>query len=194
MAQATTLQAQRTDQTVASALLPSGYREVSRRHVAVDGVPAVLIRNERADGRNAGLGGEHMSWLYDDRGQLKGFVRMQQSLAAGALPAKQVAQDTALAFLKRAAPDLLENLELHWVARHDEEITITDGAEKVTTTIAGMKVKMRNSADGRWFWVIIGTDGAPMVFERDIVWVTMPGHRQTEKWLHDSWLALQATQ
>jgi hypothetical protein len=28
-----------------------------------------------------------------------------------------------------------------------------------------------------------------MVFERDIVWSNMPGHRQTEKWLHDNWLA-----
>jgi hypothetical protein len=27
-----------------------------------------------------------------------------------------------------------------------------------------------------------------MVFERDIVWITFPGHRQTEKWLHDGWL------
>ena len=52
-----------------------------------------------------------------------------------------------------------------------------------------MKVKMRNSADGRWMWVIVGADRKVMVFERDIVWVTFPGHRQTEKWLHDSWLS-----
>jgi len=47
-------------------------------------------------------------------------------------------------------------------------------------------------ADGRWFWVIVGSDEKPMVFERDIVWVTFPGHRKTEKWLHDSWLKTQA--
>ncbi len=27
-----------------------------------------------------------------------------------------------------------------------------------------------------------------MVSERDISWITFPGHRGTEKWLHDSWL------
>ncbi len=194
MAVASTTAVRPTAETINLVPLPDGYREVSRRHVAVDGAPAVLIRNERSDGRNTGLGGEHVSWLHDDQGRLKGFVRMQQMLASGDLPAKQVAQDAAHAFLESAAPDLLENLELHWIARHDEEITVGNGAQRVATTIAGMKVKMRNTADGRWFWVIIGTDGAPIVFERDIVWVTMPGHRQTEKWLHDDWLAAQATQ
>ncbi|MEM1048582.1 MAG: hypothetical protein AAGL24_20685 [Pseudomonadota bacterium] len=194
LAVATTRAARSADETSALVPLPSGHREVSRRRVAVDGAPAVLIRNERADDHNTGLGGEHVSWLHDDRGRLKGFVRMQQALASGTLPTKQVAQDAALDFLKRAAPDLLENLELHWIAQHDEEVTVTAGAKQVKTTVAGMKVKMRNTADGRWFWVIIGTDGAPIVFERDIVWVTMPGHRQTEKWLHDDWLAAQAIQ
>ncbi|WP_217999547.1 hypothetical protein [Thauera butanivorans] len=54
-----------------------------------------------------------------------------------------------------------------------------------------MKVKARNLADGRWFWVILGSDEKPMVFERDIVWITFPGHRKTEKWLHDGWLREQ---
>lgn len=195
MAMATTLAARSADDETSTAVpRPDGYREVSRRRVLVDGTPAVLIRNERADDQNTGLGGEHVSWLHDERGRLKGFVRMQQTLASGALPTEQGAQEAAFEFLKRAVPDLLENLELHWIAQHDEEITVSNGAEKATTTLAGMKVKMRNTADGRWFWVIIGTDGAPIVFERDIVWVTMPGHRQTEKWLHDDWLAVQATQ
>ncbi len=55
-----------------------------------------------------------------------------------------------------------------------------------------MKVKAQNLADGRWFWVIVGSDERPMVFERDIVWINFPGHRKTEKWLHDSWLKKQA--
>jgi hypothetical protein len=34
----------------------------------------------------------------------------------------------------------------------------------------------------------VGSDKDVMAFERDIVWITVPGHRQTEKWLHDTWL------
>ena len=42
-----------------------------------------------------------------------------------------------------------------------------------------------------YFWVIVGSNEKPLVFERDIVWVTFPGHRKTEKWLHDAWLKEQ---
>jgi len=191
MAQTQAMLTQPADTAVSAMPIPNGYSEVSRQRVTVDGTPAVLIRNERADGRNTGLGGEHVSWLHDEHGQLKGFVRMEEALASGALPSEEAAREAAFAFLKTSAPDLLENLELHWIAQHDEEIAVSKGADKVKTTLSGAKVKMRNAADGRWFWVIVGTDGAPMVFERDIVWVTLPGHRQTEKWLHDSWLARQ---
>jgi len=54
-----------------------------------------------------------------------------------------------------------------------------------------MKVKIRNTADGRWLWVIVGSDRKVMAFERDVVWITFPGHRGTEKWLHDSWPLMQ---
>lgn len=182
-----------TDQMVSSVSRPKGYRQTSSRRVTVDGTPARLVRHERVDGRNAGLGGEHVSWLHSNDGVLKGYVRMQQSLASGDLPTKQAAEDVALSFLRRAAPDLLDSIEIHWIAQHDESITLAEGATSMTATISGMKVKMRNAVDGRWFWVIVGTDGEPIVFERDIVWITMPGHRQTEKWLHDSWLAANAT-
>jgi hypothetical protein len=37
--------------------------------------------------------------------------------------------------------------------------------------------------------IIVGADRKVMVFERDIRWMSFPGHRGTEKWLHDSWLA-----
>lgn len=40
--------------------------------------------------------------------------------------------------------------------------------------------------------MIVGADERPVVFERDIVWISFPGKRQIEKWLHDSWLAKQS--
>ena len=51
-----------------------------------------------------------------------------------------------------------------------------------------MKVKCRNSADGTYFWVIVGSDNSVIVFERDIEWDFIRAGRQTEKWLHDDWL------
>lgn len=179
---------------LASAIaIPETFREVSSRQVSVDGIPATLTRHEPSDGDDIGLGGEHVSMLRAENGRLKGFVRLQRSLADGALPSEQSARQVAMRFLQRAAPDLLDSMEVHWVAPHDETISIRQGSKRTRITIPGMKVKIRNTSDGRWFWVIVGTDGAPIVFERDIVWITMPGHRQTEKWLHDSWLAKERT-
>jgi hypothetical protein len=41
--------------------------------------------------------------------------------------------------------------------------------------------------DGRYAWVIVGTEGEVITFERDIVWNTSMSERSTEKWLHDEW-------
>ena len=92
-------------------------------------------------------------------------------------------------FLRLAAPELLPVLEVSWIEPHDEPLRVSRGGKTENLTLTGMKVKMRNRVDGRWMWVIVGADRKVMVFERDIVWVTFPGHRKTEKWLHDAWLA-----
>jgi len=174
---------------IADAYRPSGYRMVSLQEVPVDGEVSQLRRYERADGRNGELGGEHFSMVVGDNGRLKGFARMELDLAGGALPSREEARETAMSFLKSAAPDLIETLQISWIAPHEEPLRVKRDDRSERLTLTGMKVKMRNTADGRWFWVIVGTDRKVMVFERDIVWVTFPGHRKTEKWLHDSWLA-----
>lgn len=174
---------------VANRLIPAGYVNVSTRAVAVDGSRASLLRYEREDGRNHGLFGEHFSAVVADTGQLKGFTRMDIALAGGTLPSRERTREIALTFLRAAAPDLLPRMEVSWIEPHDESIqALRDGRfEKVTLT--GMKLKARNLANGRWFWVIVSWNDKVMVFERDIVWITFPGHRKTEKWLHDQWLA-----
>jgi len=172
--------------------VPAGYGLVSRRKVSVDGERAELTRHERIDGRNAGLGGEHFSTVIDGGGRLKGFVRFDLALTEGTLPSRDQAREVALAFLEKLAPDLLASFEIRWIEPHDEKLRVTGEGGSESRTLTGMKVKMLNTADGRWFWVIVGTDGEVAVFERDIVWITIPGHRQTEKWLHDDWLADKA--
>ncbi|MFB9948854.1 hypothetical protein ACFFP0_08340 [Rhizobium puerariae] len=171
------------------AAMPAGHRETARRSVTVDGERAELVRYERTDGRNAVLGGEHFSTVIAADGRLKGFARMDLDLVGGELPSREETQAIAMDFLRTAAPDLLPVLKISWIEPHDEPLRVTRDGQAEKLTLTGMKVKMRNSADGRWMWIIVGADRKVMVFERDIVWVTFPGHRQTEKWLHDSWLA-----
>lgn len=164
--------------------IPDGFTRLSAWSVPVDGKTAELVRYERTDGRNGGLGGEHVSLVLGE-GRLKGFARMDGSLRSGELPSQDESRAIAMAFLSRHAPDLLSRLQISFIAPHDEPVRL-DGQP---ATLTGMKVKMRNLADGRWFWVIVGADRQVMVFERDIVWANLQGRRQTEKWLHDSWFA-----
>lgn len=170
-------------------IIPAGYREVSRLSIKVDEEPAELIRFQPEDTLSTILGSEHFSIITDSDGRIKGFTRMDMSLAHTDLPSQEEARIAAERLLSSIAPDLLNSAELHWIKPHSETITIIRGIQKRDVSICGMKVKMRNASDGRWFWVIIGSDRQAITFERDIVWITFPGHRKTEKWLHDSWLA-----
>lgn len=174
-----------TEAVMATLPIPAGYTSASAADVTVDGEPAQLVRYERADNRNSGVGGEHFSVVVGQSGKLKGFTRMDLALREGELPDQEGARGIAMRFLSAHAPDLLPTLSISFIAPHDE--TIRAGGQDVT--LAGMKVKMRNTADSRWFWVIVGSDRQVMVFERDIVWANLQGRRQTEMWLHDSWLA-----
>jgi len=169
-------------------LIPPDYAVVQNRKVTVDGEQVELIRYEREDGRSDGIGGEHFSLVLDELGKIKGFTRMDAALAIGELPSRDDARVIAIDFLKQFTPDLLATMKLSWVEPHDEPIQVTRNGKTEKITLTGMKVKMRNTSDGLWFWVIVGSDRKVMVFERDIVWITFPGHRKTEKWLHDSWV------
>jgi len=172
-------------QPLLSALIPATHALRESRRVMVDGEAVQLSRHVRTDGRNTALEGEHFSTVVAADGTLRGFADMALDWTAGQpLPTRERAEAVARAFLRQHAPDLLARMEIHWIAPHDETLRIP---HKLTLT--GMKVKMRNRADGRWFWVIVGGDDERVVvFERDIVWIRFPGHRQTEKWLHDAFL------
>lgn len=164
--------------------LPSDYQQVARRRVTIDGESADWVRYQPPAQSGIRLGEAHFSVIWSAQGKLQGFADMRLPEDA-ALPDKAAAQAAADAFLRQYAPDLLRDREIHWIDRHDETLH-HDGQRG---TLSGMKVKMRNRSDGRWFWVIVGGHGRPIVFERDIVWISFPGKRQTEKWLHDDWLA-----
>lgn len=176
---------------VTSRLVPTTHKMDWSRDVNLDGEAAVLTRYIRKDGRNKDIEGEHFSSVIAANGTLKGFANISLDLVSSALPSPERSQEIALTFLKEYAPELLPRMKISWVKPHDEPIRVERSGRYEIETLTGMKVKARNLADGLWFWVIVGADEKPMIFERDITWIAFPGHRKTEKWLHDSWLKKQ---
>lgn len=169
---------------------PAGFDQLcSVNAVALDGVPAWHLRYQRRDGSNADLGGEHYSMVLSQGGHLLGKTWFNAELCGGVLPTAAQAQRIAYSYLEQHAPDLLPGMALQWVQQHEETLHIGQaGGARQTRSLTGMKVKCLNQADGRYFWVIVGPGGVVLTFERNIVWDTARGQRQTEKWLHDSWL------
>ena len=132
------------------------------------------------------LGGQHFSVVIDSAGRLKGMTRMNLGLMSNSQLSADNTEKIARAFLSNYAPDLLTHLELQWIKPHDETIMAEDGKQH---KLIGMKVKCRDTSTGLYFWVVVAADESVMIFERDINWNFIVGGRQTEKWLHDSWLS-----
>jgi hypothetical protein len=173
---------------------PDGFVLRWVQEVAVDGEPVAHLRFTPTGVEQPVLGGEHYSALVTPMGMLKGETRMDARLAEehsqAALPTADDARAIAWHYLAERAPDLAASGAVHWVAPHAEKVLLTadEVAGGLAVTVTGMKVKCRNTADGRWFWVIVGPGGQVITFERDVVWHTSLGMRRTEMWLHDLWL------
>jgi hypothetical protein len=165
--------------------VPPTYTLVDARRVTRDNRPVWHFRHERDDNRNAGLGGEHVSFVVDaETSRLLGMTRMEVQHADGDLPDRETARTVAEGFLKDTAPDLHGSLDILWIEPHDETIT-ADGHDVVVT---GVKVKCRDPS-GTYAWVIVGPGTEVITFERDVIWNDDMSRRETEKWLHDDWLA-----
>ncbi|HEJ9059563.1 hypothetical protein NJH77_12430 [Serratia fonticola] len=177
-----------------SVSIPDTHHLASQRSVTLDGKVVVLSRYERRDGRNAALEGEHFSTVIASDGTLKGFANISLELAGKPLPSRERSEHIATEFLRRAAPDLLVNMKVASVAPHSEPVRITHAGRSETVQITGVKFKARNLADGSWFWVIVGSDEKPMLFERDLQWATLLARRKSEQWLHDRWIKAQLAQ
>jgi hypothetical protein len=173
---------------------PDGFVLRWMQQVSVDGEPVYRLRFTPEGMQQPVLGGEHYSVLVTPAGMLKGETRMDACLAEersqAALPTADDARAIAWRYLAERAPDLAASGAVHWVAPHAEKVLLTadEVAGGLAVTVTGMKVKCRNTADGRWFWVIVGPGGQVITFERDVVWHTSLGMRRTEMWLHDLWL------
>lgn len=171
------------------AWIEEDYAPVKTFSGAMDGTEVTVTRYEDNTDNPFILGGEHITFVSDKGGKLKGLARILglYQLENTTLPTENESKNIAMNFLESNAPDLIQNMKIQWIKPHDEEVMIDN--KKIIIT--GMKVKCRNLDDGKYFWVIVGHDNSVMVFERDIVWDFFKAGRQTEKWLHDSWLKSQ---
>lgn len=165
------------------------WQKKFEKSVFVDKQKSEFLRFVRKDGKNAGLYGEHLSFVIDPKNQqIKSFVRLEARHKNSPLPSQEEAMQISNKFLQKIAPDLLQNRKILWVDKHDEIIEIISNDEKIQKNISGIKVKSRNTKTGLYFWTIVDANKEVYIFERDIKWIVFPGKRGTEKWLHDAWL------
>jgi hypothetical protein len=178
---------------------PAGFTMHWIKQVTVDSEHVYHLRFTPAEIETSALGGEHYSALVTPTGTLKGETRMDARLSEersqATLPGEEDARAVAWRYLAEHAPDLTTSGEVYWVAPHAEKLLLTSDAVAggLSVTVTGIKVKCRNTADRRWFWVIVGPGGQVITFERDVVWNTSLGMRRTEMWLHDLWLIHRGT-
>lgn len=169
--------------TPPSLVVPPGYSLKSIVPRSHNGRHINVYRHEKDNGQSDDLGGEHYSFSVDvDGGGLLGLIWMDARFASGELPSENAAAETAVRFLSRNAGDLLPELEVLWIREHKEVITVN--GRKIR--IPGMKYKTHRKSHGDYAWVIVGSGGEVITFERDILW---RGIRLTEKWLHDAYCA-----
>lgn len=164
--------------------IPIGYNFEAMQKVSVDGVSAILFRYTKEV--NNEINGEHFSFLVTENKPYKilGFTSMDAKYIGKKQLSEKETEDIAKRFLKAIDPNLDNELSNIWIARHDEEITIS-GEKKI---VSGMKYKCYNKPQNNYAWVIVAHDGSVETFERDIIWNNGMQKRITEKWLHDSWL------
>ncbi|AJW62313.1 Putative lumazine-binding protein [Elizabethkingia miricola] len=162
--------------------IPGDYKFRSVMRVNADEVPAYLFRYEKD---NRGFGQEHFSFIISEsKKQILGFTNMDKKYADLKMLSKKETEKIAKEFLLKLDKSLTDNLKNIWIERHDEEVIINGN----NTILAGMKYKCYNASENNYAWVIVGSDGSIISFERNIKWNNKEHKRITEKWLHDSWI------
>ncbi|OJG99785.1 hypothetical protein RV18_GL000124 [Enterococcus termitis] len=134
---------------------------------------------------NNDLFGEHFSVTIEKETKLiLGFTHMDQKYTLSddqKLLSKEETKRIAKQFFDQFDPGYFETLENLWIDQHDETI-ILEGHE---VTVSGMKYKCYRPSTSDYSWLIVGSNGEVITFERGIVW---EAGRVTEKWLHDSYI------
>lgn len=189
--------------------LVNHYQGVSLKPATV-----AWLRFEANKYEGINLGGEHISATVDLENQrVMGFTCMNKELTGEHFVSHSAALVIVINFLQKVAPDLINNkvvmpgklamgselelnfeprlqlgnVEVHWIKPHQEQITVGGVQQKVV----GMKVKMFIPSTGLWAWVVVDKYGNIETFERNVCWNFAMDQRETQMWLHDSWLEAQ---
>jgi len=158
--------------------------------------------------------GEHITFLWSiDNKNLIAMNHFTDDMIGTQRVTHQQALETAMAFIKKHAPDMIQtaqapqigtespenritleipamvdHAELQWVGPHSEPVKI-EGEDKTST---GIKVKFRMPRLGLWMWCIVNDKNEVMTFEREVFWDFDAMQRHTQMWLYNPWLRAQA--
>lgn len=178
--------------------IPGGYAFLSAREVIQDGRELILLRFEREDGINAGLGGEHFSAVVSlKESRLDGAIHIDRAHTTDDIASKDEARSHALAFLRKAAPELADRAEIRWIEPlrrqpidppHDSPFRFFDRTTNAELAVIGTRVKLFDPQTNGYGWVVCARDGKLIAFERDIGWDRIRKCRTSEQWLHDEWV------
>lgn len=174
--------------------LPSGMDCVAAAQVLHNQEIVSWFRLQQKN-TSAALGSEHFSFTWSvEQDKLMGLMFLQRDFT---IPEVNIdaarAESLAMKFLKQVAPDLLQRVEVRWVKPqrqcpqdppHDSGFPLSGCPD-----VIGMRVKLWDTKNKNYAWVIIANDERIISFERDITWDSARHCRGTSLWLHDDWLA-----
>ncbi len=146
-----------------------------------------IYRFEPNKEKKVNLNGPRIVVVLNEKGELREFARVNESLLRPPAMSEEKAREEALAFLAKYAPDL-KDVSFQWVSTRKLKLIDNQGR---THVVVGTWAKYRDPQSGRYLWVLFGADGGVMEFDRESVWSFIRGGRVTERWLDDDWFGRQ---
>lgn len=146
-----------------------------------------IYRFEPNKEKKVNLNGARVVVVLNDKGELREFARVNETLLKEPEMTDDKARGKAMAFLKKYASDL-EKVNFQWVRTRKMKLVDSKGE---THQVTGIWVKYRDPGSGRYLWVLFGSDGGVIEFDRESVWKFIRGGRVTERWLVDDWFGKQ---
>lgn len=146
-----------------------------------------IYRFEPNKEKKVNLNGARVVVVLNDKGELRGFARVNETLLKLPEMTDDKARGKAKAFFNKYAPDL-KKVNFQWVRIRKMKLIDSKGE---THQVAGVWTKYRDPESGRYLWVLLGSDGGVIEFDRESVWKFILGGRVTERWLVDDWFGKQ---
>lgn len=168
--------------------VPSDFEiEGIQDNIKQNGDDVIRLRFSR-NGKESRFYDEHFSMTIRKSDKLiLGFVDLRRE---NAVSRKEISQLPTEIEMKKLVKNFFEQWDSDYLSELDDyayrspygENIVVDG---VRQSVAGTEWKWYAPKTGDWGWIVFGKNHKPIIFERNIRWVT---GRTTEKWLHDKYL------